>query len=128
MGLRILTPPTCVGLRYGHATRVTPTRLFLAPGVSDFTALRAFVPRFGVGEWICLLTHLYAFNRYAITGLAYPGVSPHSTRRWFRNLDRISIAYAFRPRLRNRLTLRRLSLLRKPWTYGEKVFHLLYRY
>ena len=48
MGLRILTPPTCVGLRYGHTTRVTPTRLFLAPGVSDFTALRAFVPRFSL--------------------------------------------------------------------------------
>ena len=51
----------------------------MTPGVNDFAALRAFVPRFDVGEWICLLTHLYEFNRYAITGLAYPGVSPHGT-------------------------------------------------
>jgi hypothetical protein len=79
----------------------------LTPGVNDFAALRAFVPRFGVDEWICLLTHLYVFNRYAITGLAYPGVSPHGTLQWFRNLNRIPIAYAFRPRLRDRLTLRR---------------------
>ena len=43
--------------------------------------------------------------------------------RWFRNIDRISITYAFRPRLRDRLTLRRLALLRKPWIYGERVSH-----
>jgi hypothetical protein len=79
----------------------------LAPGVNDFAALSAFVPRLGVDEWICLLIHLYVFNRYAITGLAYPGASPHDTSSWFRILNRISIAYAFRPRLRDRLTLRR---------------------
>jgi len=43
-------------------------------------------------------------------------------------LNLFSIAYAFRPRLRVRLTLSRLTLLRKPWAYGEPVFHRLYRY
>ena len=86
----------------------------MAPGVGDFTALRAFVPCFGVDEWICLLAHLYTLNRYAITGLAYPGASPHGTRQWFRNLNRIPIAYASRPRLRDRLTLSGLTFLRKP--------------
>ena len=40
----------------------------------------------------------------------------------------LSIAYAFRPRLRVRLTLRRLTLLRKPEIYGDNVFHIVYRY
>ena len=33
---------------------------------------------------------------------------------WFRNINRISISYAFRPRLRDRLTLSGLTLLRNP--------------
>ena len=33
---------------------------------------------------------------------------------WYRNINRLSIAYAFRPRLRSRLTLSRLALLRNP--------------
>ena len=47
---------------------------------------------------------------------------------WCRNIRLLSIAYAFRPRLRHRLTLRRLTLPRKPWTHGERVFNPLYRY
>ena len=38
------------------------------------------------------------------------------------------IAYAFRPRLRGRLTLLRLALSRNPWTFGERVSHPLCRY
>ena len=45
-----------------------------------------------------------------------------------RNINRISIDYAFRPHLRSRLTLRGLTLRRNPWTYGESVSHTLYRY
>ena len=33
---------------------------------------------------------------------------------WYRNINLFSITYAFRPRLRDRLTLSRLALLRKP--------------
>ena len=47
---------------------------------------------------------------------------------WYRNINLFSIDYAFRPRLRDRLTLSRLALLRKPWAFGERVFHPLYRY
>ena len=43
-------------------------------------------------------------------------------------LNPFSIAYAFRPRLRVRLTLSRVTLLRKPWAFGEPEFHGLYRY
>ena len=47
---------------------------------------------------------------------------------WLRNIHLIPIDYAFRPRLRGRLTLRRLALRRNPWTFGESVSHTLYRY
>ena len=47
---------------------------------------------------------------------------------WCRNINLLSIAYAFQPRLRYRLTLRRLTLPRKPWTHGERVSNPLYRY
>ena len=47
---------------------------------------------------------------------------------WCRNINLLSITYAFRPRLRNRLTLGRLTLPRNPWAYGEPVSHRFYRY
>ena len=50
------------------------------------------------------------------------------TTRWLRNIDLIPIDYAFLPRLRGRLTLRRLALRRNPWTFGESVSHTLCRY
>src|SRR4029079_18655168 len=37
---------------------------------------------------------------------------------WYRNINLLAIAYAFRPRLRSRLTLSRRTLLRKPRTIG----------
>ncbi len=40
----------------------------------------------------------------------------------------LPIDYAFRPRLRGRLTLRRLTLRRNPWTFGDRVFHSVCRY
>ena len=50
------------------------------------------------------------------------------TTHWFRNIHLIPIDYAFRPRLRDRLTLRRLALRRNPWTFGDSVFHTVCRY
>jgi hypothetical protein len=45
-----------------------------------------------------------------------------------RNIHLVPIDYAFRPRLRGRLTLRGLALRRNPWTFGESGSHTLYRY
>ena len=57
------------------------------------------------------------------------GQTLHSvTSSRLRNINRISIDYAFRPRLRSRLTLRGLTLRRNPWTFGESVSHTFYRY
>ena len=50
------------------------------------------------------------------------------TIRWPGNVRPVPIDYAFRPRLRGRLTLRRLALRRNPWTFGESVSHTLCRY
>ena len=41
-----------------------------------------------------------------------------------RNINLIPIDYAFRPRLRGRLTLRGLTLRRNPWTFGGHVSHM----
>ena len=48
------------------------------------------------------------------------------TRR--RNINLLSIDYAFRPRLRLRLTLGGFTVPRKPWVFGEQDSHLFYRY
>jgi hypothetical protein len=40
----------------------------------------------------------------------------------------MSITYAFRPRLRSRLTLPGRAVCRNPWAYGEGDSHPFYRY
>ena len=45
-----------------------------------------------------------------------------------RNIHPISITYAFRPRLRSRLTLPGRAVCRNPWAYGEGDSHPFYRY
>ena len=50
------------------------------------------------------------------------------TFHWPTNINVVPIDYAFRPRLRGRLTLLRLTLSRNPWSFGEGVSHSLYRY
>ena len=50
---------------------------------------------------------------------------PHSSDcLQYRNFYLLSIDYDFRPRLRPRLTLRRLALLRKPQIFGLYVSHI----
>src|SRR6185312_12815560 len=43
--------------------------------------------------------------------------------RWYRNINLLSIVYAFRPRLRSRLTLSGRAFLRKPWAFGGRDSH-----
>ena len=50
---------------------------------------------------------------------------PHSSDIMkYRNFNLLSIDYAFRPRLRSRLTQSRSALLWKPWIFGLKDSHL----
>ena len=53
---------------------------------------------------------------------------PITPRRRCRNINLLSIDYAFRPRLRSRLTLRGRPLLRNPWAFGGRDSHPSYRY
>ena len=46
-----------------------------------------------------------------------------SLTHWPTNINVVPIDYGFRPRLRGRLTLRRLALRRNPWTFGGGVSH-----
>ena len=46
-----------------------------------------------------------------------------SLTHWPTNINVVPIDYGFRPRLRGRLTLRRLTLRRNPWTFGGSVSH-----
>ena len=50
---------------------------------------------------------------------------PHSSvYMWYRNLNLLSIGYAFRPLLRSRLTQGRSALPWNPWIFGRKDSHL----
>jgi hypothetical protein len=129
--LRILSSPTCVGLRYGLQidslrgfsrkrginqfvpvyTR-SPSRLEVVNGPADLPTGPPYTLRPGIPSpgWPTLLRPPFA------------SLSPT----WrYRNINLFPISYAFRPHLRDRLTLRGLPLLRKPWAYGDKVFHLV---
>ena len=71
-----------------------------------------------------------ALDRNPITGWSFTSASPHRSNvvRWYGNIDPFPIAYAFRPRLRDRLTLSGLTFLRKPWAFGDNVSHVVCRY
>ena len=60
------------------------------------------------------------------TLLRHPIVQTHTE--WYGNINPFPIGYAFRPRLRGRLTLGGLPLPRKPWASGERSSHPFYRY
>ena len=58
----------------------------------------------------CLDAHI---QQRAYPILLRPPIS-QTVRRWYRNINLLSIAYAYRPRLRSRLTLSGRAFLRKP--------------
>src|SRR6185503_2560150 len=56
-------------------------------------------------------------HRLGSLSLPRPPIGQTNTT-WYRNINLLAIDYAFRPRLRSRLTLSRRTLLRNPWTIG----------
>ena len=95
---------------------------------------------FSQAPWYSLPVHLCRLRVRSHGGL-FPGTrrQPNQsdkielrfgsvTSSWLRNINLIPIDYAFRPRLRGRLTLLRLALSRNPWTFGDRVSHPVYRY
>src|SRR5205823_2286212 len=66
-----------------------------------------------------LLLPAYPWTTVARDPLALPAPpSVVTDATWYGNINPLAIGYAFRPRLRSRLTLSRRTLLRKPWTIG----------
>ena len=123
--LGILYLPTCVG--FGTGTSNLPRRFSRRHGFKNFGLLQASASRLRLnGRRIYLSPALHGYPRSTIAwvSLAYP-VPPSviAVGTWYRNINLLSIAYAFRPRLRSRLTLSRLALLRNPWAFGGRVFH-----
>ena len=114
----------------------------MGPPSPEVTGVFCRVPSasFSQAPWYSLPVHLCRFRVRSNGGL-FPGTSKQPiqsdkdelpsrsvTSIWPRNINLVPIDYAFRPRLRGRLTLRGLALRRNPWTFGESVSHTLYRY
>ncbi len=107
--LRLLASPTCVGLRYGHAFD-SHARLFSAVGSRLLCGvtrpLRHPVSANGrdLPHPLCLLRYIgTSITRRALRS----GVPPRAQTPnvWRGNIHPLPIDYAFRPRLRGRLTL-----------------------
>ena len=125
--LGILYPPTCVG--FGTGTRNLPRGFSRGHGFRDF---RQTSPH-------PVSALMAGFHPAGLRGcpsttngwdpLSYPVLpSVITIPTWYGNINPLSIAYAFQPRLRSRLTLRRLALLRNPWAFGGGVSSPLFRY
>ena len=121
-----------------------PARSCLRTGPPSRELTEAFcrVPsmQFSQAPWYALPVHLCRFRVRSDEGL-FPGTAQQPAQSdkselhlrsvtilWPRNINLVPIAYAFRPRLRGRLTLLRLALSRNPWTSGGRVSHPPYRY
>ena len=113
------------------------------PSSPEVTRVICRVPStpFSQAPGYALPVHLCRFGVRSVTLGLFPGrPPPHvqsdkdvrtsafvtSSRPW--TINQVPIDYAFRPRLRGRLTLRGLTVRRNPWTSGESVSHTLCRY
>ena len=121
-GLGILSPSTCVGLRYGPV-----------PSHSGFSRQSLRALRYYTSLPVGGLTHACGFSSMPPGHLG--PVSPFpacallprprsSVGTGCRTLHLLSIGYALRPPLRPRLSRGRSALPRKPWIFGRKDSHL----
>lgn len=114
--LSILYFPTCVG--FGTGARNLPRGFSWSHGVRDSPARTpaAIVPqvmRFRIYLEPPLRNLVQEQPSPATPSLTRPPISQTGATR-YRNINLLSIDYAFRPRLRSRLTLSRRTLLRNP--------------
>ena len=87
----------------------------------ELRAFRHSASRLRLARRICLPDVLrgYPGTTNARDPIAYPvPPSVKAVTTWYRNINLLSIAYAFQPRLRSRLTLSGRAFLRKPWAFG----------
>ena len=121
-GLGILSPSTCVGLRYGCHAHDSGFSRHLVRVLRYFI----FAPRHAIG-----LMHGFSCTSPPALAPVFPLpahtflMRPHISGTWqCRNLHLLSIGYAFLPRLRSRLTRGRSALPRNPWIFGQEDSHL----
>ena len=122
VGLGILSPSTCVGLRYGYGMNDSGFSRHMYRMLRYFNSLRV-TPSALYGGFSsrtpAALAPVFPFPAHA------PHMRPHSSvMPQCRNFHLLSIGYAFRPRLRPRLTRGRSALPRKPWIFGQEDSHL----
>ena len=124
----MLFSPTCVGLRYG--SNVPMLRGFSwQQRLSHFTALRLSSSDLSLEkDRICLILKPTSLNLDSNTRLTYLSASPHRSTLKYWNINQFPFDYAFRPRLRNRLTRGWITWPRKPWVFGERVSRPFFRY
>jgi hypothetical protein len=145
--LGILYPPTCVGLGYGH--RASSLEAFLG-SMGSVTSPESARHRVSgcVGTGFAWAPPYTLTPGQPTPGFTYPPASPRclprqggsvrppegeqplsnpgpagARTRWYRNINRLCIDYAFRPRLSSRLTLGGLAFPRNPWAFGGGVSH-----
>ena len=127
--LRILIPSTCVGLGYGLI----------------YNSLRSFSWKHRITNFVLRLVITSQAIRVADLPTTHPTcLNRDNQTPWFatflrhsfsqtlytkhRNINLLSIAYAFRPRLRYRLTLGGVTWPRNPWIFGGRGSRPPYRY
>ena len=122
VGLRILSSSTCVGLRYGHIMSYSGFSRHMAHMLRYFF----FAPRHAFGSCSGFASCTPAALAPVFPFPAHTShMRPHSSVIMrYRNLNLLSIGYAFQPLLRPRLTQGRSALPWNPWIFGRKDSHL----
>ena len=118
-------PPVLVCGTVQNLQRLAAFLVSIGPPTSELTLTYSHLE---LNNGAIKLHHPTCLNLNPIIWLGYLSSPPHHSNFKFRNINLISIDYAFRPRLRNRLTLGGLPFPRNPWAFGEKVFDFFYRY
>jgi hypothetical protein len=127
----MLSPPTCVGLRYG--LHFAPHAAFLesmeSPTPSSPKKQRCDAPSpYWDHLWFRIVPVICA-NHDPSRGPAILLCHRLLQRSYrCRNINLLVIAYALRPRLSSRLTPGGLTWPGKPWVFGDGVSHSVYRY
>ena len=107
--LRLLASPTCVRLRYGHSKH-SLTRLFLAVCSTTLCGARRLLRHrrsAAPGGFACPETPTTLHRIFHHPTVTYAAASPLEVKRTmlrYGNINPLPIAYALRPRLRDRLT------------------------
>ncbi len=102
-----MIPLKCFSWKYVYSNYQIPRRFTVLSGSNRFYTLKRTIPSVRVP--FTLSSHSQSYSQC-------------------QNINWLVIGKAFRHSLRARLTLIRLALIRKPWSFGEEISHLLYRY